>query len=66
MKQKKSCLRIQKAIEELNNQIESGKNTIIDALNARATIKSKLGRYDSMTEQINIRKSELTSRIFTM
>ena len=60
---KEKLLTVQKAIEELNNQIESGKNTIIDALNARATIKSKLGRYDSMTEQINIRKSELTSRI---
>ena len=60
---KEKLLTVQKAIEELNNEIESGKNTIIDALNARATIKSKLGRYDSMTEQINIRKSELTSRI---
>ena len=50
-------------IEELNNHIESGKNTIIDALNNRATIKSKLGRYDTMLEQINIRKAELNSRL---
>ncbi|MDE6846749.1 MAG: chromosome segregation protein SMC, partial [Lachnospiraceae bacterium] len=50
-------------IEELNNNIESGKNTIIDALNNRATIKSKLGRYDTMLEQINIRKAELNSRL---
>ena len=50
-------------IEELNNNIESGKNTIIDALNNRATIKSKMGRYDTMLEQINIRKSELNSRL---
>ncbi len=50
-------------IAELNNQIESGKNTIIDALNNRATIKSKLGRYDTMLEQINIRKAELNSRL---
>ena len=56
-------LAIQNKIEELNNNIESGKNTIIDALNSRATIKSKLGRYDTMTEQINIRKAELTSRL---
>ena len=54
---------IQSKIEELNNKIESGKNTIIDTLNSRATIKSKLSRLDSMTESINIRKSELTSRI---
>ncbi|MCM1123344.1 MAG: chromosome segregation protein SMC [Eubacterium sp.] len=53
----------QSRIEELNNHIESGKNTIIDALNNRATIKSKLGRYDTMLEQINIRKAELNSRL---
>ena len=50
-------------IEELNNNIESGKNTIIDALNNRATIKSKMGRYDTMLEQISIRKAELNSRL---
>lgn len=54
---------VQNRIEELNNQIEAGKNTIIDALNNRATIKSKIGRYDTMMEQINIRKAELTSRL---
>ena len=36
---------VQNKIEELNNNIESGKNTIIDALNNRATIKSKIGRF---------------------
>lgn len=60
---RENLLLVQKQIEELNNQIEAGKNTIIEALNSRATIKSKLGRYDTMTEQINIRKAELTSRL---
>ncbi len=60
---REKLIQVQKRIEELNNDIESGKNTIIDALNSRATIKSKLGRYDTMTEQINIRKAELTSRL---
>ena len=54
---------VQNKIEELNNNIESGKNTIIDALNSRATIKSKIGRFDTMMEQVNIRKAELTSRL---
>lgn len=54
---------VQSRIEELNNNIEAGKNTIIEALNSRATIKSKIGRYDTMMEQINIRKAELTSRL---
>ena len=60
---REKLLEVQKRIEALNNDIENGKNTIIDALNSRATIKSKLGRYDTMTEQINIRKAELTSRL---
>ena len=54
---------VQGRIEELNSQIEAGKNAIIGELTQRATIKSRLGRYDSMTEQINIRKAELNSRI---
>lgn len=56
-------LSVQNRIEELNNQIEVGKNTIIEELNKRATIKSKLGRYDSMMEQIGIRKAELNARL---
>ncbi|NLL79830.1 MAG: chromosome segregation protein SMC [Clostridiales bacterium] len=54
---------VQSKMEELNTNIESGKNTIIDALNERATIKSKIGRYDTMMEQVNIRRAELNSRI---
>ncbi|MCL2253494.1 MAG: chromosome segregation protein SMC [Lachnospiraceae bacterium] len=54
---------VQTKIEEFNNKIEDGKNTIIDALNSRATIKSKIGRYDTMLEQIVIRKAELNSRL---
>ncbi len=54
---------VQQKIEELNGKIETGKNTIIDALNQRATIKSKMGRYDTMLEQIQIRKAELNSRL---
>ena len=54
---------IQNQIAELNNNIEAGKNTIIGELNQRATIKSKMGRFDTMMEQINIRKAELNSRL---
>lgn len=56
-------LNVQNKIEELNNSIEKGKNQIINTLNERATIKSKMGRYDTMMEQINIRKAELNSRL---
>ena len=54
---------IQNKITELNNNIEAGENTIIGELNQRATIKSKMGRFDTMMEQINIRKAELNSRL---
>lgn len=54
---------VQNRIQELNDSIENGKNTIIGELNQRATIKSKLGRYDTMLEQIAIRKAELNSRL---
>lgn len=60
---RKQLEEIQNKIEELNNSIEAGKNTIIGELNQRATIKSKLGRFDSMMEQITIRKAELNSRL---
>ena len=54
---------VQNKIEQLNEQIEQGKNTIIDELNKRASIKSRVGRYDTMLEQVNIRKAELNSRL---
>ncbi len=60
---KASLDKVQQEIETLNSNIESGKNTIIDALNQRATIKSKIGRYDTMMEQIGIRRAELNSRL---
>ncbi len=54
---------IQKRIERLNSGVEEGKNTIIRELGQRATIKSRLGRLDTMMEQVNIRKAELNSRL---
>lgn len=60
---KEALLAVQNRIESLNNGIEEDKNTIIAALNERATIKSQMGRLDSMMEQISIRKAELNSRL---
>ncbi|MCM1105219.1 MAG: chromosome segregation protein SMC [Clostridium sp.] len=60
---REELLAVQNRIEELNNGIEADKNTIIQALNERATIKTQLGRLDSMLEQVQIRKAELNSRL---
>ncbi|MBQ8198619.1 MAG: chromosome segregation protein SMC [Lachnospiraceae bacterium] len=60
---KAKLLEMQKQMEEYNENIESGKRTIIEALTERATIKSKAGRFDSMLEQLNIRKAEMSSKL---
>ena len=58
---KAELARVQAQIDELNANIENGKNSIITALNERATIKSRMGRFDTMLEQIQIRRAELNS-----
>lgn len=54
---------IQNKIVILNEEINQARNGMIDLLNSRSSIKGKLQRYDTMLEQISIRKSELLSRV---
>ena len=54
---------VQGQIEDLNKRVEDGKNIIINELNSRSTIKAKMSRFDSMSEQIGVRKAELNSRL---
>ena len=44
-------------------EIEEAKNEIIDLLNQKSAVKSKIQRYDTMLEQINIRKSEISQKL---
>ncbi len=60
---KDSLSQVQARIEELNNLIEVNKNKIIQTLNDRANIKSKIGSFDAVMEQLRIRKAELNSRL---
>ena len=53
-------------IHNLEEAIESGKNEIIEILNQRASIKGKLQRYDTMMEQISIRKVALNQKNLTL
>ena len=62
-KQREELQKLQKQIEEINASIEEGKNTIIGELNQRAVIRAKMGRFDTMMEQINIRRAELNSKL---
>ncbi len=54
---------LQARMDELNAQMEEGKNAIIQELNERAAVRSKMGRFDTMQEQVQIRKAELNSRL---
>ena len=54
---------VMQTIHGVNDSIEEYKSSIIETLNARATIKSRQSSLKTMKEQINIRKAELTSRL---
>ncbi|MDD3277879.1 MAG: chromosome segregation protein SMC [Lachnospiraceae bacterium] len=54
---------IQLQMEGEHLAIEAAKSEIIEILNQRATTKGKIQRYDTMLEQINIRKAELSQRM---
>ena len=56
-------LLVQQEIETCNRGIEKGKNEIIELLNNKASIKARKQRFDTMTEQINIRKAQLNQRL---
>ncbi|MCI8327080.1 MAG: chromosome segregation protein SMC [Lachnospiraceae bacterium] len=54
---------IQREIRRCKEGIESGKNEIIELLNQKASIKARQQRYDTMLEQMNLRKSQLSQRL---
>lgn len=54
---------ISDAIEGYLTEIEEAKNEIIDLLNQKSAVKSKIQRYDTMLEQINIRKAEISQKL---
>lgn len=60
---KKSLFLIQSEIAELSTLIEVKKNDIIELLNSRASTKAKIQRYDTMLEQINVRKAQLNQKL---
>ena len=53
---------IQAQIEECTQAVENGKNEIIELLNLRATTRGKAQRFDTMMEQIDIRKAGISQR----
>ncbi|MCI5759994.1 MAG: chromosome segregation protein SMC [Eubacterium sp.] len=57
---------IEAEIAGKNSAAEQSRSDTIALLNNRTTIRERLQRYDTMLEQIEIRKSELSSRILQM
>ncbi|MGN0160525.1 MAG: chromosome segregation protein SMC [Lachnospiraceae bacterium] len=55
--------KLQAQILSINQSIESNRSEIIDILNDKSQTKTRSQRYETMLEQIGIRKAELTSRI---
>ena len=56
---------IQAKITECNAGIETGQKELIDLLNNNVHIKSRQQRYDTMLEQIQIRRAELSKRLLS-
>lgn len=61
------------ALESFNDNVSNiraaidDKNAdLIEYLNEAAAVKAKIGRYDTMIDQINIRKSELSQRLIVL
>ena len=62
----KAAAAIQEEINKKTRDESQGKNDTISLLNNRSSIREKMQRYDTMAEQIGIRKSELASRMLQM
>ena len=56
---------IQQEIQQCNETIERGQKELYQLLNNKGTIASKQQRFDTMIEQINIRKAELGQRLLS-
>ena len=54
---------LRNGMKECSDGIERGKSEIIELLNNKASVKARKQRFDTMAEQINIRKAKLTQRL---
>lgn len=60
---KKQYQNLENGIADKEQAIETAKSDIIEFLNEGGTLKAKVGRYDTMLENINLRKTELKKRL---
>ena len=50
-------------IRRLEEEIEGAKSSIIQALNERASLTARQQRYETMLEQVNLRRSEVSQKL---
>lgn len=62
-KAQQALAELQAEIARCNEGMERGKSEIIELLNNKASIKARQQRCDTMLEQVNIRKAQLTQRL---
>ncbi len=55
--------KISQNIASITEEIDEAKSEIIELLNQKSAIKSKIQRYDTMLEQVNIRKAEINQKL---
>jgi len=60
---KQLLIEVQTRIAALTHSIETKKNDIIELLSNRASTKVKIQRYDTMLEQIHVRKAEMNQKL---
>ena len=60
---KLALIEVQSKIAELTDAIDHNNSDIMEVLNNRASTKAKIQKYDTMLEQIQVRRAQLTKRI---
>lgn len=63
---KKECDELESKIFAKEEEIENAKGEIIDFINEGGTLKAKVGRYDTMLENIWLRKTELRQKYLSL
>ena len=61
-KAEKELQDLQKAIADCNEGMENGKNELLQLLNQKARIQAEQQKFDTLIEQANIRKAQLSQR----
>ncbi len=60
-----NLIRVQTKIAELAGAIDQNKNDLFELLNNRSSTKAKIQKFDTMMEQIQVRRSELHQKLIT-